>query len=340
MLVLSKPLYSTIAYTLITGIKMSKISKNLKICLALVMLTLLMAVATVSACEVTPPPQTPSIVLTPNSGFAVTQIVGSNFGSCKAVTIKYDGVVVLTPNLKTDDDGAFSVIITIPCETAVGAHTITAIDTQSHLATAVFMVVSEVGQTGATGATGAQGEQGVAGVNGVNGTNGAQGIQGDTGEQGHIGYNGATGATGSTGATGATGIQGATGAMGATGQQGVIGATGVQGAQGIQGLTGQTGQTGTTGAQGVQGLTGLKGDTGAQGAQGEQGVMGVQGAQGLQGVAGQDGTNGLNGASGATLTASNGSSTPLWFFVALAVALVASLGAIGYCLLSKPKPKS
>jgi parallel beta-helix repeat protein len=120
-------------------------------------------------------PPTPSAsTLTPQSGFASTTIIGSGFTSTSRVTITWDGTTIPSvPNsVITDASGSFSALISVPTQTAPGAHTVNATDQSGNWATTTFIVVNMTGPQGAKGDTGLQG------------TTGPQGPKGDTGPQG------------------------------------------------------------------------------------------------------------------------------------------------------------
>ncbi len=218
-----------------------------------VLLLSLPLVAIVSACEV---PTNPTIVLSPPQGFAMTMITGSGFHASRTITITYDGAAqstIPTP-VKSDSTGAFTAIIAIPDELAVGTHTITANDGLGSTASATFTVVDMKGP---------QGVQGVAGANGINGLNGQ-----DFNATGNIIVN--------NGTDGLNGLNGLPGVNGLNGQD--FNATGnVLVFNGTDGTNGTNGLNGTNGINGVNGANGTNGKDGATGA---QGIAGTEGSQG------------------------------------------------------------
>ncbi len=82
---------------------------------------------------------TPTITLTPSSGFASTTVTGELTPS-STVTIKWDGTVIPTVpmTVTTDESGSFTAIISVPYE--VGPHTVTAVDNEGYTASATFTV--------------------------------------------------------------------------------------------------------------------------------------------------------------------------------------------------------
>ena len=109
----------------------------------------------------------------------------------------------------------------------------------------------------------------------------------------------------------------------------VISRPGPQGEQGEKGDPGDPGPQGLPGLQGLRGIPGADGGpgpAGPQGPSGEQGTQGERGPQGLQGVAGPAGPQGGQG-----LTGPEGSSggNILLAIIALVVAALALLVAIG-----------
>ena len=215
-------------------------------------LTLALCLTTiVSGCEV--PPVNPSITLSPPQGFAMTTISGADFSKTSIVTVTYDGVVqpTIPAQVKTDSSGAFTVIISIPDELAVGVHTIRANDSYGYSASATFTVVDMKGSQGL------QGPQGVAGQNGKEGLNGAAGTNGlDFNGTGNIFlYNGTNGQSGQNfNATGNTFVY--------NGTNGLNGQNGLNGIDGTNGINGVNGKDGTNGVQGVSGTQGLQGPSG------------------------------------------------------------------------------
>jgi hypothetical protein len=130
--------------------------------------------------------------LVPQSGFASTTIVGSGFSNDSAVSITWDGMAIPTvPDvLMTDGTGDFNALISVPTQTATGAHIVRAMDGSGNIGTAMFTVVNMTGpqgpkgDTGSQGATGLQGPQGLKGDTGAQGSTGSQGLKGDKGDTG------------------------------------------------------------------------------------------------------------------------------------------------------------
>ncbi len=152
---------------------------------------------------------TPGLTLTPDSGFTTT-LVGTGYEPFATITVQCNGTTVPTvpKTIVTDEDGAFTAIITFSSNAAV--YNVTATDDSDLTASASFIVPDMTGSTGQTGATGATG---------ATGQTGAQGAKGDKGD------------TGAKGETGATGPQGADGEKGERGEKGETGDTGPQGTQ-------------------------------------------------------------------------------------------------------------
>ncbi len=127
---------------------------------------------------------TPQITLTPDSGF-VTTIQGTGFTANMDITLTCNETVIPTvPSvIKTDADGNFTAIITLPSSSAA-TYNITATDKQDNAASAIFTVPDMTGSTGQTGAQGTNGSPGVQGEAGQTGQTGPQGIKGETGDTG------------------------------------------------------------------------------------------------------------------------------------------------------------
>lgn len=108
------------------------------------------------------------IALTPSTGFASTTIVGSKFSNNSRITITWDGTNVPTiPNMVTTDaNGSFTVLISVPTQTAPGVHTVNATDETGNWNTATFTVTDMRGPQGPKGDTGQQGSQGSEGPRG------------------------------------------------------------------------------------------------------------------------------------------------------------------------------
>jgi hypothetical protein len=138
-----------------------------------------------------------TLTLTPQTGFASTTIVGSGFSNNSAITIAWDGTTIPTIpyTVITDGVGSFSALVSVPTQTATGAHTINATDGSGNWATAMFNVVDMRGPQGSAGLQGPQGPKGDRGDTGLQGPTGAQGPKGDTGDTGPQGPEGSIGET-------------------------------------------------------------------------------------------------------------------------------------------------
>jgi len=125
----------------------------------------------------------PSLSLTPNTGFAATTAMGSGFSNDSEVTIAWDGAVIPTVPIHviTDAIGDFTAIISVLTQTAPGVHTVNATDGSGNWATTTFTVVDMTGPQGPTGLQGAKGDKGDKGDTGLQGP---KGDKGDTGPQG------------------------------------------------------------------------------------------------------------------------------------------------------------
>jgi hypothetical protein len=180
-------------------------------------------------------------------------ITGADFSKTSIVTVTYDGVVQSTipAEVKTDFQGSFTAMISIPDELAVGVHTITASDSDGCSASATFTVVDMQGPQGPQGPQGVAGQDGKDGLNGAAGTNGA-----DFNSTGNIFvYNGTNGQNGQDfNATGNMFVY--NGTNGLNGQNGLNGKDGTNGINGVNGKDGTNGVQGVTGSQGPQGPNG------------------------------------------------------------------------------------
>lgn len=224
-----------------------------KVITIFVALVLSLATIAVAYACTTPAVSIPAITLSPNQGFATTTISGTGFSADKTITITYDGVAQPTVpiTVQTDCSGAFTAIISIPNELAVGPHTIVASDSKGDAASATFTVVSM---------TGPQGEQGPQGVQGVQGPQGIQGPQGAAGQNG-ADFN----ATGNVflynGTDGTNGLNGLN--FNATGNIFLYnGTNGLNGQNGVNGLNGKDGTNGVNGKNGANGTDGANGSSG------------------------------------------------------------------------------
>ena len=122
----------------------------------------------------------PSLSLTPNTGFSSTTIGGFQFSNNSDVTITWDGTTIpsVPSSVITDTTGRFAALISVPTQTAPGVHTINATDESGNWATATFTVVNMTGPQGPKGDTGAQGPTGLQGQQGPKGDKGDTGLQG------------------------------------------------------------------------------------------------------------------------------------------------------------------
>jgi len=98
--------------------------------------------------------QNASITLTPTSGIAAVTIRGTGFSVWSGITIYWDGSVVPAVISETDDQTAFTAIISVPTQTVPGLHTVMARDGYGEQATAYFNVVDVTGPTGPAGVNG------------------------------------------------------------------------------------------------------------------------------------------------------------------------------------------
>lgn len=97
-----------------------------------------------------------SIALAPSTGFASTTIAGSGFSYNSRITITWDGTTIPSiPNaVTTDATGNFTALISVPTQSAPGAHTVNATDASGNWATATFTVVNvQQGSAGLSGNT-------------------------------------------------------------------------------------------------------------------------------------------------------------------------------------------
>ena len=115
------------------------------------------------------------LTLSPDTGFASVTVTGMNFDPNSVITIAWDGTTVPTvPSpLRTDGAGSFTALISVPTQTAAGAHTIAATDEGGNTLQATFTVIDMTGPAGATGAIGPAGPTGPQGPQGEVGPSGA-----------------------------------------------------------------------------------------------------------------------------------------------------------------------
>jgi hypothetical protein len=83
-----------------------------------------------------------TIQLSSSSGSAgsAVKIIGSQFSANSAITVKFDATKLATSDVKTTNDGTFSLTITIPTGIAVGTSVITATDSSGRIGSALFNV--------------------------------------------------------------------------------------------------------------------------------------------------------------------------------------------------------
>jgi len=134
--------------------------------------------------------QTPSIELTPNSGFSSFTVVGSDFNNLTDITFTWDGDPVDHFPDRFLDGPTFTTIITVPSGSRPGRHTVTAygsiIESSDPPVTtsATFTVIDT---TGPQGTQGLDGEDGASGLPGSPGSIGPPGPYGPQGNQGRPG---------------------------------------------------------------------------------------------------------------------------------------------------------
>ena len=132
----------------------------------------------------------PSILLSPSSGFSTIMISGTDFSSIinNNITVYWRGSPIPTFPLKIETDyGEFTAIINVPNQTDPGFYNITVIDSQGLQASAIFTVINMTGPEGPKGDTGPQGPEGTFGEKGDTGEQGIQGEKGDQGPPGQMG---------------------------------------------------------------------------------------------------------------------------------------------------------
>jgi hypothetical protein len=129
----------------------------------------------------------PSIILSPNSGFSSIMVVGTGFSPVDNITIFWDGSAIPTIEspLYTNLLGDFTALINVPNQTKPGSYNVTA---KGFLgggkASDFFTVVNMTGPQGPEGYTGPQGAQGPTGEKGATGEQGPAGEPGSKGDQG------------------------------------------------------------------------------------------------------------------------------------------------------------
>jgi hypothetical protein len=136
---------------------------------------------------------TPTITLSPSSGFSSIMVSGTGFSSVSNnnITIYWDGNPIPTfPSALVTDYGEFTALINVPNQTNPGFYNITAIDSLGVQASALFYVVNMTGPEGPKGDTGPQGPEGTSGIKGDTGEQGIPGEKGEKGDQGPPGQMG------------------------------------------------------------------------------------------------------------------------------------------------------
>lgn len=134
----------------------------------------------------------PSISLSPSSGFSSIMVYGTGFSPSSSITIYWDGNSI--PNIPspliTNFLGEFTAIINVQNQTDPGFYNVTAIDSLGGQASAFFTVVNMTGPEGPKGDTGPQGPEGTSGEKGDTGEQGISGEKGEKGDQGPSGQMG------------------------------------------------------------------------------------------------------------------------------------------------------
>ena len=106
--------------------------------------------------------QGPNITLSPTVGFSSVTISGTGFSVWNGMTIYWDGNQIPAV-IDTDGESNFTAIISVPTQTSLGIHTVTAVDGYKAEANAQFRVVDMIGPAGPAGmsVTGMPGEDGI-----------------------------------------------------------------------------------------------------------------------------------------------------------------------------------
>jgi hypothetical protein len=151
---------------------------------------------------------TPGITLSPNTGFSTLTVSGTGF--VRLVTISWDNVPIPTvpSTIQVNELGNFTAIITVPTQTDVGDHLVTATDTAAKPVINVSTVFKVVDMTGPAGAAGVKGATGAAGPAGSAGTIAGVGPAGPAGPAGPTGPAGAKGEAGAAGVSGSAPLMG------------------------------------------------------------------------------------------------------------------------------------
>ena len=118
-----------------------------------------------------------TLSLTPDTGFASTTITGTGFDPNSNITVTWNGTWIPTVphQLVTDENGAFTAIISVLTPNEPGDHIVEASDDFGNTAQATFAVVDMTGPAGADGADGADGAAGPTGPQGPEGPTGQAG---------------------------------------------------------------------------------------------------------------------------------------------------------------------
>ena len=195
--------------------------------------------------------QTPTVTLTPDTGFAAVTVAGSGYPPDYTVSITWDGqdIPYYSDTALVSASGNFTVIIVVPTQATPGSHTIRATATDLYYyegdpewAEASFEVADMTGPAGLSGPIGPRGEQG---QQGEEGPPGEEGLPGEEGPPSLV--QGPPGISGLEGPPGEEGPQGEPGPQGEQGPPGLPGFRGPQGEPGPQGETGPSGQQGPAG---------------------------------------------------------------------------------------------
>jgi len=153
----------------------------------------------------------PQVVLSPEKGPGFTTVIGSGLAGDSAVTVTVDAreIPTVPVRIRTDRDGSFAAIITLP-SSIPGDYAISAASGED-TTSAIFSLVDLRGPQGARGEkgeTGSRGEKGDPGLPGPAGPPGPKGEKGDVGPPGPAGPPGPKGEKGDVGPAGQEGPPG------------------------------------------------------------------------------------------------------------------------------------
>lgn len=156
----------------------------------------------------------PRVYLSPPRGLGVMTVVGSGMPGNSEVSVAVDGVEVPAVPLhcRTDSNGTFTAVITIPSEVPHDYVVSAAVNGLSSSAT--YTLLDMRGQAGPPGPPGPRGEKGDTGPQGLPGTRGARGERGPQGATGPQGPRGEPGPQGPRGPQGEDGKPAETVVMG------------------------------------------------------------------------------------------------------------------------------